>query len=86
MATRVPELERLAQGTLSLLDETHPEHCTVKIQLYRHGLKLADDEMGFACPGEFPRDDPSGKADAPANAAALLGCRASSCVRLTCFH
>ena len=44
MTTRVPDLEQLALGSLTLLDEAHPEYCTVKIQLARHGLKLADEK------------------------------------------
>lgn len=43
MTTRVPDLEQLAQGSLCLLEESDADYCSVKIQLYRHGLKLADD-------------------------------------------
>jgi len=44
MTTKVPDLEQLAQGLLTPLDETHPEYRTGKLQLAGHGLKLADEK------------------------------------------
>jgi prophage regulatory protein len=43
MTLRVPNLDELAEGRLTLLEESHAEYCTVKLQLVRHGLRLADE-------------------------------------------
>jgi predicted DNA-binding transcriptional regulator AlpA len=43
MTPIVPDLEQLAQGRLVPLEEAQPEYRSVRLQLARHGLRLADD-------------------------------------------
>ena len=43
MTTAVPDREELAQGELVLLGEHDPEYHSASINLWRYGIKLADE-------------------------------------------
>lgn len=43
MTTAVPDREKLAQGKLVLLREDDPDFCSARVNLWRYGVKLADD-------------------------------------------
>lgn len=43
MTTAVPDREQLAQGKLVLLREDDPDFCSARVNLWRYGIKLADE-------------------------------------------